>query len=69
MGESEHHGVGGEWRVEPPGVRWDVLDSVAKAAVEMGIAMTPDLPGTTPALATSTSIRSVDFAGRQRVAS
>ena len=42
LGESEHHGVGGEWRVEPPGVRWDVLDSVAKAAVEMGIPMTPD---------------------------
>ena len=42
MGESEHHGVGGEWRVERPGVRWDVLDSVAKAAVEMGIPMTPD---------------------------
>jgi choline dehydrogenase len=42
LGESEHHGVGGEWRVERPGVRWDVLDSVAKAAVEMGIPMTPD---------------------------
>lgn len=42
MGESEHHGVGGEWRVEPPGVRWDVLDSVASAAVEMGIPMTSD---------------------------
>jgi choline dehydrogenase len=42
MGESEHHGIGGEWRVELPGVRWDVLDSVAKAAVEMGIPMTPD---------------------------
>ena len=42
MGESEHHGVGGEWRVERPGVRWDVLDNVAKAAAEMGIPMTPD---------------------------
>jgi choline dehydrogenase len=42
LGETEHHGVGGEWRVERPGVRWDVLDSVAKAAVEMGIPMTPD---------------------------
>jgi choline dehydrogenase len=42
MGESEHHGVDGEWRVERPGVSWDVLDSVAKAAVEMGIPMTPD---------------------------
>src|SRR5258708_3178726 len=42
LGETEHHGVGGEWRVERPGVRWDVLDSVARAAVEMGIPMTPD---------------------------
>src|SRR5712672_2391625 len=42
LGETEHHGVGGEWRVERPGVRWDVLDSVAKAAVEMGIPMTHD---------------------------
>ena len=42
MGEFEHHGVGGEWRVERPGVRWDVLDNVARAAIEMGIPMTPD---------------------------
>jgi choline dehydrogenase len=42
MGESEHHGVGGEWRVEQPGVRWDVLDTVAKAAVEMDIPITSD---------------------------
>ena len=42
MGEFEHHGVDGEWRVERPGVSRDVLDSVAKAAVEMGIPMTPD---------------------------
>jgi len=42
MGESEHHGVGGEWRVERPGVKWDILDNVAKAAVEMGIPMTSD---------------------------
>jgi choline dehydrogenase len=42
LGETEHHGVGGEWRVERPGVRWDILDSVAKAAVEMGIPATTD---------------------------
>jgi choline dehydrogenase len=42
MGESEHHGVGGEWRVEPAGMRWDVLDAVAKAAVEMDVPMTRD---------------------------
>src|SRR5690606_12332762 len=37
LGESEFHGVGGRWRVEPPRVRWDVLDAVAKAAQELGI--------------------------------
>ncbi|MGY4573674.1 GMC family oxidoreductase N-terminal domain-containing protein [Bradyrhizobium sp. USDA 3256] len=42
MGESEHHGAGGEWRVEQPRVRWDVLDRVAEAATEMGIPMVPD---------------------------
>ncbi|KJC50642.1 choline dehydrogenase [Bradyrhizobium sp. LTSP849] len=42
LGETEHHGVGGEWRVERPGVRWDILDNVAKAAVEMGIPATTD---------------------------
>jgi choline dehydrogenase len=42
LGESEHHGVGGEWRVERPRVRWDILDNVAKAAVEMGVPMTSD---------------------------
>jgi choline dehydrogenase len=40
LGESEHHGVGGEWRVERPRVKWDILDNVAKAAVEMGVPMT-----------------------------
>jgi choline dehydrogenase-like flavoprotein len=42
LGETDHHGVGGEWRVERPRVRWDVLDAVARAAVEMGVRQTPD---------------------------
>ncbi|MEM7664013.1 MAG: GMC family oxidoreductase N-terminal domain-containing protein [Pseudomonadota bacterium] len=42
LGESEHHGKGGEWRVEPPRVRWDILDAVRSAAEEMGIPKTPD---------------------------
>ena len=37
LGESEHHGVGGEWRVEAPRLRWDILDAVADAAVQMGV--------------------------------
>lgn len=42
LGESEHHATTGEWRVEPPRVRWDVLDAVARAANEMGVASVPD---------------------------
>ncbi|MFO1083357.1 MAG: GMC family oxidoreductase N-terminal domain-containing protein [Reyranellaceae bacterium] len=42
LGDTEHHGAGGEWRVEEPRVRWDVLDAVAQAATEMGIPRTSD---------------------------
>jgi choline dehydrogenase-like flavoprotein len=42
LGDTEHHGTGGEWRVEQPRVKWDVLDAVAKAAIEMGIPATSD---------------------------
>ncbi|MGE0578651.1 MAG: GMC family oxidoreductase [Reyranella sp.] len=42
LGDTEHHGAGGEWRVEEPRVRWDVLDAVARAAAEMGIPRTDD---------------------------
>lgn len=42
LGEGEHHGTGGEWRVEAPRVRWAVLDAIARAANEMGIPSTPD---------------------------
>ncbi len=37
LGESEHHGVGGGWRVEAPRIHWRVLDAVREAAVELGI--------------------------------
>ena len=42
LGESEHHGVGGEWRVEAPRLQWRVLDAVAEAARQMGVPPTPD---------------------------
>lgn len=42
LGDTEHHGAGGEWRVEEPRVQWDVLDAVAEAAVQMGIPRTAD---------------------------
>ena len=42
LGETEHHGAKGEWRVEEPRLRWDILDAVRDAAVEMGIPRIPD---------------------------
>lgn len=42
LGSSADHGTGGEWRVEPPRVRWAVLDAVAQAAQQMGVPATPD---------------------------
>ena len=38
----EFHGVGGEWRVEPPRVGWEILDAFERACNETGIAQTPD---------------------------
>ena len=37
LGESEHHGTGGGWRIEAPRLSWDILDAVGDAAEEMGI--------------------------------
>ncbi|CAN5304755.1 GMC family oxidoreductase N-terminal domain-containing protein [soil metagenome] len=42
LGDTEHHGGSGDWRVEQPRVRWDVLDAVVEAAAEMGIPKTSD---------------------------
>ena len=42
LGDTEHHGAGGEWRVEAPRVRWAVLDAIARAATEMGVPATSD---------------------------
>ena len=42
MGESDHHGVGGEWRVEAPRLKWQVLDAIAEAAVQMGVPRSSD---------------------------
>lgn len=39
---SDTHGTGGEWRVEKQRLRWDVLDSFADAATEIGIEKTDD---------------------------
>ena len=42
LGEGEHHGSGGGWRIEAPRLSWKVLDAVADAAAEMGIRRTAD---------------------------
>jgi len=42
LGDSEHHGVGGGWRIEAPRLSWTILDAVGEAAQEMGIKRIPD---------------------------
>lgn len=42
LGTSDMHGVDGGWRVEPPRVRWAVLDAVHAAAEEMGVPSSAD---------------------------
>jgi len=37
LGASEHHAVGGEWRVEFPRLRWDLTDAWREAAAQYGI--------------------------------
>ncbi len=37
LGASDMHAVGGEWRIEPPRARWDILDAWRKAAAQAGI--------------------------------
>jgi choline dehydrogenase len=37
LGPSEHHAVRGEWRIEAPRVRWDILDAFRDAAAQAGI--------------------------------
>ncbi|CAG9182481.1 GMC family oxidoreductase [Cupriavidus respiraculi] len=41
-GPSEFHGAGGEWRVEPQRLRWDILERFIEAAGEAGIPRTED---------------------------
>jgi choline dehydrogenase len=42
LGDSEHHGTGGGWRIEAPRLSWTILDAVGEAAEQMGIRKTPD---------------------------
>ena len=40
--EGEHHRAGGEWRVEHPRVRWEILDAIREAGAAAGIAPIAD---------------------------
>jgi choline dehydrogenase len=42
LGESEHHRAGGEWRVEFPRTRWDIIDAWRDAAEQYGIPKVAD---------------------------
>jgi choline dehydrogenase-like flavoprotein len=42
LGPSDSHGVGGEWRIEPPRVRWPLLEAFREAATQAGIKAIPD---------------------------
>src|ERR1700694_4034558 len=42
LGASEHHGVGGGWRIGAARPFWAMLDAVVAAAEEMGIRKVPD---------------------------
>jgi choline dehydrogenase-like flavoprotein len=37
LGDGANHAVGGEWRVEAPRVRWDLIDTVRAAAAQVGV--------------------------------
>jgi choline dehydrogenase-like flavoprotein len=42
LGDTEHHGAGGGWRIEEPRLSWEILDAVGDAAGQMGIPKRPD---------------------------
>ena len=42
LGEGEHHGSGGGWRIEAARLSWAILDAIGDAAEEMGIKRIPD---------------------------
>ncbi|MCA0358805.1 MAG: GMC family oxidoreductase N-terminal domain-containing protein [Proteobacteria bacterium] len=43
--QGEHHRGGGEYRVEHPRVRWDVLDAIRRAGEQAGVAQIDDFNG------------------------
>ncbi len=45
LGASALHGAGGEWRVDRPRMRWEILDRFADAAEQVGIPRVADFNG------------------------
>ena len=45
LGASAIHGAGGEWRVDRPRMRWEILDAFADAAEQCGIPKVADFNG------------------------
>jgi choline dehydrogenase len=37
LGAGDHHNIGGEWRIEFPRVKWEILEKVRAAAAQAGI--------------------------------
>ncbi len=42
LGKSEYHSTGGEWRIEFPRVKYDIIEAIRAAAEEAGIAKIED---------------------------
>jgi choline dehydrogenase-like flavoprotein len=42
LGAGDHHSVGGEWRIEFPRVKWQLLEKVREAAAQAGITPVDD---------------------------
>jgi choline dehydrogenase-like flavoprotein len=42
LGKSEYHSTGGEWRIEFPRVKYDIIEAIRDAAEEAGIAKVED---------------------------
>src|SRR5712671_3489809 len=42
LGKSEYHSTGGEWRIEFPRVKYDIIEAIRDAAEEAGIAKIED---------------------------
>ena len=67
-GADAFHGAGGEWRVEKPRVRWDILEAFREAAARAGhpATTTTSTAATTSASATSRSTSGAACAGTRR---